>query len=614
MVSAAGRDRSQQQGARRAGPAIGMSPYMNISWLLLAAALLLGPPPVRASINKLAAPPCSLQGQLHNSSSWASHDIRHMEVASAAACELECCKVPECGGFTFAPSVSWDSSDCPLGSACCFLKDLATGKGQLIPVANATSGLVHGGRHPGPLPPPPPPRPPSSCGGILEIITCEQANLRNHSLRCWWNESHCVAYPIGPKGGGSCSSSTDCFGSGDCVSGGCRCDATWTGPHCKHLHLLPVEARRPGFPVNGPGPTNPSLPTDSSFTWGGAMAEEGGLYHLFFTEWINHCPMTFNTFYTSTHIAHVTSPTPLGPWTRVGVAVPPAAGNPTITKAPDGTWLLYFTNHRYEGYQRNCTGPVASWGPPASPGSPSNRTNGKPFGISLAHAQSLGGPWTIRYDVITVAATNPGGPIFLENGTLLMPFQTFPKDKPWSDPECVTIVTARSWDDFPYHTYPLGDGDGYSKDRSSCIERFSSNPKFPCDPVDCPPPGPERTPGSVEDPSNMWRDKRGNIHVLLHQSHKGGRAWSENNGSSWHYSYNATSYPFSPMADDGTVISCLRTASASRGEPRVLIDPSGRPSVLSTVCFTDDGPAGGGFYSRVLLQRINTLEPWNGSD
>ena len=36
--------------------------------------------------------------------------------------------------------------------------------------------------------------------------------------------------------------------------------------------------------------------------------------------------------------------------------------------------------------------------------------------------------------------------------------QTFPKDSPFSDPECVTIVTARGWDDFPYHTYPLGDG------------------------------------------------------------------------------------------------------------------------------------------------------------
>ena len=61
------------------------------------------------------------------------------------------------------------------------------------------------------------------------------------------------------------------------------------------------------------------------------------------------------------------------------------------------------------------------------------------------------------------------------------------------------------------------------------------------------------------------------------------------------------------MADDGTVISCLRTASASRGEPRVLIDQqTGLPSVLSTVCFTDDGPSVGGFFSRVLLQRINT--------
>jgi hypothetical protein len=105
----------------------------------------------------------------------------------------------------------------------------------------------------------------------------------------------------------------------------------------------------------------------------------------------------------------------------------------------------------------------------------------------------------------------------------------------------------------------------------------------------------------------MWRDKRGNIHVLLHQSHKGGRAWSEDNGSSWQYDYNMTSYPFSSMADDGAVISCLATSSSSRGEPRVLIERlTGLPSILSTVCFTDAGPSVGGFYSRVLLQRINT--------
>lgn len=586
--------------------------------LTLVAALLLHSISSRGCAKDLVAPTseCSLEGQLHNDSNLAKHDTQHMMVESASACRLECCKIPDCGGFTFAPRVDWPSKSCDLGTACCFLKDLATDKGVLTPAAGLTSGLVRGGRHPGPAPAPHRPSSPKSCGTILQELPCEQAGVSSH-LRCWWNGSHCDSYPIGPKGGGACSNSTDCFGGGDCVNGGCRCDATWTGPHCKHLHLLPIEAQRSGFPVDAPGPSNPGLPTNSTFTWGGALAEDDGTYHLFFTEWANHCPMTFNTFYTSTHIAHAIAPTPLGPWTRAGVAVPPAAGNPTVTRAPDGTWLLYFTNHRYAGKLRNCTGPVESWGPPAYYNRtwPVNKSDtcgsvgyGEPFGISLAHSKSLTGPWTIQYDVITVPATNPGGPAFLANGTMILPFQSWPKATPCQAPQCITIVTARGWGDFPYRTYPLGSGDGYSSDRSSCIERWYSNSSW------APTLGPHGTYGSVEDPSNIWRDKRGNLHVLMHQAHKGGRAWSEDNGSSWHYDYNTTSYPFSSMADDGTLFSCSTSQGSSRGEPRVLIEKlTGLPSVLSTVCFTGAGPpkAEGGesqYWSRILLQRINTRQ------
>ena len=166
-------------------------------------------------------------------------------------------------------------------------------------------------------------------------------------------------------------------------------------------------------------------------------------------------------------------------------------------------------------------------------------------------------------------------------------------------------MTANGWDNFPYRTYPLGSGGGYSSDQSSCIERWYSNSSY------APTLGPHGTYGSVEDPSNIWRDKRGNLHVLMHQAHKGGRAWSEDNGSSWHYDYNTTSYPFSSLADDGTLVSCLTSQGSSRGEPRVLIDRiTGLPSVLSTVCFTGAGPApkaNGGeaqYWSRILLQRI----------
>ena len=47
---------------------------------------------------------------------------------------------------------------------------------------------------------------------------------------------------------------------------------------------------------------------------GGALVEDdGGLFHLFYTEWLNNCPMRYSTFSTSTHIAHATSETPTGP-------------------------------------------------------------------------------------------------------------------------------------------------------------------------------------------------------------------------------------------------------------------------------------------------------------
>ena len=202
------------------------------------------------------AAPCALDGQLHTSSNLASHDLRHLQLGTVAACQLECCKEHGCGGFTFALHVNWASGECPLGSPCCFLKTLQSSKAQLTPTATVTSGLVKAGRSPGPPPPRPrPPPPPAPCSAEREHLLCAQRP------RCWWDAGRCVSTPIAPKGGGRCSNSTDCFGGGDCVSGTCRCDPTWTSPNCEHLDLLPIEAERPGYPVNGPGPERPQLPT-----------------------------------------------------------------------------------------------------------------------------------------------------------------------------------------------------------------------------------------------------------------------------------------------------------------------------------------------------------------
>lgn len=448
----------------------------------------------------------------------------------------------------------------------------------------------------------------------LVLVVVQLAVAHQQALS---NEAEQDVAGLGVKGGGACSSLVDCHGGGLCEAAKCVCDDTWTGPYCEALDLLPIEADAAGWPFAKAAWAPPSLPTTVGFPWGGAMAEEpAGTFHLFFTEWLNHCPMTFDTFYTSTRIAHATAPTTLGPWTPQREAVvPPAAGNPALSRAPDGTWLLYYTNHRQPpavvSAARNCSGPMSTWGncsinpavfpwnksvTCASPGA------GEPFGISLAYTKNLShGPWRYQENVISVPASNPGGPFFLRNGTMLMPFQTWRPGHPCTTPTCISIVSAPSWDAWPYHTYPLGPSPGGNA--SSCIEQYNASTIDPATG--------KRRGGSVEDPSQIWRDHRGTLHLLMHQAHNGGRAYSTDDGNTWHYNYSAQAYSFRPKVSDGTVVDCLLTASSSRGEPRLLLDrKTGKPTALSTVCYRGDGPgrAADGqrqFWSRILLQKIN---------
>ena len=457
---------------------------------------------------------------------------------SAVACAQKCCAESRCGGYTFAQPVAWASPECPLSSGCCFLKDHAARRSSVAPAGNTSSALR-----------PAPPTPPI------------------------------------PKGGGACGSIVDCMGGGVCAAGKCQCDVTFTGEHCLMLDLLPI-AGDAGLPSAEGVAAQATLPTNSTFPWGGALVEDdSGLFHLFFTEWLNNCPMRYDTFATSTHIAHATAKDATGPWTRQGVAVPPAAGNPAMTRAPDGTYLLYYTNHRYLGAIQNCSeGPASSWGPPIDiQNSTTKCKSGKghvSMGISLAYSKSLDGPWTYEEDVITVPASNPGGPVFFANGSLMLPFQTWPPAAPCTTPSCITVVTSPHWKNWPYSTFPLGE----PGTAGHCIERQD----------------PARG-GAVEDPSNIWRDQRGTLHVLMHEKSFGSRAWSTDGGTSWAYDYSNIAYPYSATTSNGSSISC----ASGREEPRVLLDPkSGQPTALATLCQKGGGPLPNTHYTRVLIQKL----------
>jgi hypothetical protein len=88
--------------------------------------------------------------------------------------------------------------------------------------------------------------------------------------------------------------------------------------------------------------------------------------HGFFAEFANHCPMTYGTWYSSTHIRHAVAPAdpqtglPSGPFVPRDVAIARAAGNPALmTKmgtTRDGFHVLFTTNQRFARPIRNCTG------------------------------------------------------------------------------------------------------------------------------------------------------------------------------------------------------------------------------------------------------------------
>eukprot|EP00041_Stephanoeca_diplocostata_P017854 m.367915 g.367915 ORF g.367915 m.367915 type:complete len:802 (-) comp20839_c0_seq2:64-2469(-) len=377
------------------------------------------------------------------------------------------------------------------------------------------------------------------------------------------------------KGGGKCASDRDCHYAGVCGNAGvCVCDAAWTGSDCGQLHLLPARAGS-GYPNV---PASSQLPSTSPFTWGGAEIFADGVYHGFFTEFVNHCPMTYGTWATATHIRHATSHTPDGPWNPQDIAVPVAAGNPVITRAPDGTYLLYFTNHRWNGTNRNCTGPVSTWKPPVY-------CNASQYdcdtGISLAHATSLSGPWSVIYDVVNFSSTNPGAPVFAPNGSLIMAYKTWTKDG-----RCIGIVAADSWKNFPYRSFPISP---HTVD--SCVGSA----------VD------------IEDPSNLWRDLRGNVHMLFHEHGYGGAAASVDGITAWDYNTSRRAYDYDVEYEDGTTVPCTHREepkvllNAEASQPLFLITQCTLPTRLPNTCPSPQHPTGEPQYvTRIIMQPINT--------
>ena len=115
-----------------------------------------------------------------------------------------------------------------------------------------------------------------------------------------------------------CTDDLNCTLNGVCdlQEGACVCDTPWKGPTCGELDVLP--APRVGAYGMAPNVTS----------WGGNAVFFEGEYHLYVSEIVNGCGLS--AWGANSQIVHATAITPLGPFQKHDVALPPWAHNPEV--------------------------------------------------------------------------------------------------------------------------------------------------------------------------------------------------------------------------------------------------------------------------------------------
>lgn len=262
----------------------------------------------------------------------------------------------------------------------------------------------------------------------------------------------------------ACVSSLDCSLNGDCIDSTCMCDPAWSGLDCSALAFLPA-------PVKG-GYRNA---TEAS--WGGYPIQDAeGTWHLFHAQMLYECSL--NTWSTNSVIVRSTSASLSEPFTFQEVILGPFAHNPTIRRAPDGTYVLFYIGG-WETKPQDCrkqqigglemelgieaTTHAPTHAPTASLAECGNRTGtpdlpGIPFpgptgdccgpatedlnggcGLRLAHSSSLLGPWTSGPLNITVP---PNYANTTENGDVNWMDCTHTNPSPAIDPVTGHVLLA----------------------------------------------------------------------------------------------------------------------------------------------------------------------------
>lgn len=168
-----------------------------------------------------------------------------------------------------------------------------------------------------------------------------------------------------------------------------------------------------------PAPKDGGFRMDGWVVWGTSVVKGAdGDYHAFAARW--PADVDFECWQTNSHIVRGTASSPEGAFEFRDVVVPPGSENawdrmthnPSIVRAPDGTFLLYYYGCHFEGPRPTPDRPK-----------PLDRSGCK---IGLATAESVAGPWEFHGPVhgganpVPVVHDDGGIEVFTRDGDFEM--------------------------------------------------------------------------------------------------------------------------------------------------------------------------------------------------
>lgn len=351
-----------------------------------------------------------------------------------------------------------------------------------------------------------------------------------------------------------CATDEDCSLNGVCntAAGTCACDAGWTSPDCGVLDLRPAK-RGTGY----------NRTAEGTSSWGSRIVrdpKEKALHHLFAAEFTHGCGLDYWAPYS--RIIRAESRTgPAGPYTFADEVAGTFAHNPTVVYSPaDKEYLMYYIGCETD-VSETCSSQQFTCGP-------GNKNNGE-SGISMKTSKDLR-TWTSAGQIFQ-GKDNNDWDADVTNPSAFPLYSSGCKDDQEKNTTAAILLAYRGC---PYDC-------GGAEQINLALASTHAGPytKIQTDPI--------FTQGN-EDPF-IWRDKRGNFHILTHSLEADGgfgngpkvgrHAYARDFTGPWTFSEKTLAFDTTVRYDDGAEVVFFR-----RERPQLLFSTDGEmtPLLLTT--------------------------------